>query len=387
MRVAVARPTDARANTAFEGELRCYEHLVDAYDVDIDVIARAGHALDTDRVNVVTCSQTPLEKARHLWRQGRDRIRNADRVVMPEFSALETVLEAREYDVVETSDPTLYPGAQTVTRTCRNRGLPTAARASATKSLAGIVDGPSVQSAIDYATGILFVSPMTHERFVRQGYLSAEDDRVVYTGHPLDTDLFSAHEDADGGGPVEFLSVGVLEARKGFKVLARAFGALDAAGVPFHWRIAGSGELRRWIKEYASEQGFADSVTLLGQVPHESLSSVYASADVFVLHSMETATWEEYFGVVYAEAMCSSLPVVGSDSGAIPWVVRDGTDGILVSEGDVEGVSEACRRLIENPELRLELGRNGRENVLERFDIDQVGRTMLDGWRGAIERS
>ncbi len=386
MDVAIARPVDARANTAFEGELRCYEQLVRERDVDITVIAQEGHSLRTDHVEVATCSQTYLERGRHLWRQGTKRLTGADRVVMPAFSELATVIRAADFDVVETADPTLYPGAHAAYTACRETGTPLVSRASATKHLPNIVPRAKTEAVVDYASGFLFVSPMTHDRYVEQGYLDASDDRAVYTGHPVDTDLFSYEEPRPDGDSVTVLSVGVLEERKGYKVLAEAMQRLHETNVAVQWDIVGSGELESWLQTFVSQHGLEDTVTLHGQIPHEEIHEAYASADVFALHSLETPTWEEYFGVAYAEAMSSGLPVVGSDSGAIPWVVRDDVDGMLAPEGSVDDVTEALRELADSPDRRREMGANGRENVEERFHIDSVAQSFLDGWSRPLDR-
>jgi glycosyltransferase involved in cell wall biosynthesis len=381
MKVAIARPVDARANTAFEGELRCYDRLVRDRDVDITVVANEGHSLQTEHVDVVTCSQRYLERLHHLWRQGRKQLTGTDRVVMPEFSALGDVVREGDFDVVETSDPTLYPGAHAAYEACREEGTPIVVRASATKHLPNVVPQDETEAVVDYASGFLFVSPMTHDRYAEQGYLDASDNRSEYTGHPVDTDLFSKLDRNSSDGPIVVLSVGVLEERKGYKILAKAVQRLHESDVSIYWDVVGSGELKSWLQTFANRHDFEDAVTLHGQIPHERINEAYASADVFALHSLETPRWEEYFGVAYAEAMSSGLPVVGSDSGTIPWVVRDGVDGKLVSEGSVDGVTEALRTLTTEPDRRQEMGKNGRENVEKRFHIDSVAQSFLDGWR------
>jgi glycosyltransferase involved in cell wall biosynthesis len=300
---------------------------------------------------------------------------------MPEFSALGDVIRQGDYDVVETADPTLYPGAHAAYEACREEGTPLISRASATKNLPNIVSRAETEAVVDYASGFLFVSPITHDRYVEQGHLDESDDRAEYTGHPVDTGLFSNKSFRSDEDPVAVLSVGVLEERKGYKVLAEAVKRLHESGVSFQWDIVGSGELESWLRTFARRHDLNEVVTLHGQIPHEEIHEAYASADVFALHSLETPTWEEYFGVAYAEAMSSGLPVVGSDSGAIPWVIRDGVDGTLVSEGSVEGVTEAVGELVADPEQRRELGENGRENVEDRFHIDSVAQSFLDGWR------
>jgi glycosyltransferase involved in cell wall biosynthesis len=70
-----------------------------------------------------------------------------------------------------------------------------------------------------------------------------------------------------------------------------------------------------------------------------------------------------------AEAMAMELPVVSTRLSAIPELVRDGENGLLVSPGDPEALAGALARLLDCPSLGRELGRNGRRFVLESFDV------------------
>ena len=80
----------------------------------------------------------------------------------------------------------------------------------------------------------------------------------------------------------------------------------------------------------------------------------YREADLFTLPSSAEA-----FGNVFAEALASGLPIVASNVGGIPELVEHGSNGLLVTPGDVEGLAGAIRYLAGDPELRHEIaGRN-----------------------------
>ena len=85
--------------------------------------------------------------------------------------------------------------------------------------------------------------------------------------------------------------------------------------------------------------------------------------DALALPSRTTASWKEQFGRVLIEAMSCGLPVVGSSSGEIPRVIGDG--GLIYPEGDSAALAGALRRLADEPGLRAELGRRGRQRVLD----------------------
>jgi glycosyltransferase involved in cell wall biosynthesis len=80
--------------------------------------------------------------------------------------------------------------------------------------------------------------------------------------------------------------------------------------------------------------------------------------DCLVLPSRTTPDWKEQFGLVLAQAMLCGVPVIGSDSGAIPETI--GEAGLLFPEGDTDALAAHIRRLMQRPEMRAELAAVGR---------------------------
>ncbi|MGZ5929423.1 MAG: glycosyltransferase, partial [Rhizomicrobium sp.] len=85
----------------------------------------------------------------------------------------------------------------------------------------------------------------------------------------------------------------------------------------------------------------------------------YAAADVFVLASM----FQETFGLVILEAFAAGIPVIGARSGGVPELVEDDRTGLLVDQGDVDGLYRAMRRLLDR-ELRGRLGTAARQTAV-----------------------
>ncbi|MCB0293205.1 MAG: glycosyltransferase family 4 protein, partial [Calditrichaeota bacterium] len=69
------------------------------------------------------------------------------------------------------------------------------------------------------------------------------------------------------------------------------------------------------------------------------------------------------------EAMAMRLPVIATPVGGIPEMVEEGISGLIVPPGDAAALADAIRKLIDDPQLSAELGRNARKRVEERFDI------------------
>ncbi len=85
------------------------------------------------------------------------------------------------------------------------------------------------------------------------------------------------------------------------------------------------------------------------------------------------------------EALASGTPVVANRVGGVPDVVRDGVDGFLVEQGDVEGAGAKLAALAGNAGLRTAMGEAGRAHVLERYavsrlvdDVDRLYRALLE---------
>ncbi|GAB3028911.1 glycosyltransferase family 4 protein [Natronobiforma cellulositropha] len=385
MNVAIARPVPARNNTSFDAQLRCYEHICATSDVTIDVVADRRNGLQSDTLSVVEVRPDARDRVRCLARKGFNKVTSRYDFVSSDYSSLGAVLADGDYDVVETSDPTLYPYAWRALEGARRLEAGIVCGSSVTLTLSTPVNDRRAREVMDAAGSILCITPLAAERFQRLGLLETESERVVYPGHPIDTDVFAppATDRTDRTGPITVLTIGRLEQRKGYEYLLEAITTLVDDGVDLEWEVVGDGPLRGDLERRLDAAGLTEQVTLHGVVDHARIHERYRQADIFALHSLRTERWEEYFGVVYAEAMSAGLPVVASESGAIPWVVRDGVDGMLVEERSAAGIADAVRTLVDDPQLRAELGANARAAVLERFSKERVAETFVSAWEQA----
>jgi glycosyltransferase involved in cell wall biosynthesis len=109
------------------------------------------------------------------------------------------------------------------------------------------------------------------------------------------------------------------------------------------------------------------SVVALGPVSGVELNALYARCTVFVAPSRY-----ESFGLIYVEAMRHGKPVVGCTVGGVPDVVTHGQTGLLVPPDDAPALSRALIQLLDSPALRDQLGRNGREDFIQRFSARRM---------------
>jgi 2-deoxystreptamine N-acetyl-D-glucosaminyltransferase/2-deoxystreptamine glucosyltransferase len=155
-----------------------------------------------------------------------------------------------------------------------------------------------------------------------------------------------------GSGRPRIGYVGRLAPQKRADLLVTAFGRMrEQADLV----VVGDGPDRERVARLAARSPAAERITLAGFVEHRQVPGVLAALDVLVLPS----AYEE-MGSVLVEAMAAGLPVVASDVGGIPAVVRDGRTGLLVPPGDTDALAAALDRLVADPALRERLAAGAR---------------------------
>lgn len=132
-----------------------------------------------------------------------------------------------------------------------------------------------------------------------------------------------------------------------------------------HFIIVGSGNQEAEVRKYAEDNGFADSLHITGWV--DNPMSYVELFDVACLLSR----WEG-FGLALPEYMMAGKPIVASRVDAIPNIIRDGENGLLVSVDSAEEASKAVCKLYTNADLKNSLIENAYKDVHERFDEKRV---------------
>jgi glycosyltransferase involved in cell wall biosynthesis len=175
---------------------------------------------------------------------------------------------------------------------------------------------------------------------------------------------------------------GRLVPSKGLFDLLAAVRRLQA---PVRLLLIGDGELRPQLE---GEPIPGSTVQVLDGLGHDGMASGYAQLDVLALPSRTTPTWKEQFGRVIVEALWCGVPVVGSDSGEIPWLIELTGGGLVFPEGDSEALARELSRLRAAPELRRQLAASGKAAAERLFSVpaatDPLERMLL---RAATSRA
>lgn len=179
---------------------------------------------------------------------------------------------------------------------------------------------------------------------------------------------------AAGGSDTTYVSLGRLEANKGFELLAQAFGQAARDLGEWRWVLIGDGPQRRVIEAAVARAGIADRVVLAGRVDDPTKHGVLAAADWFV-----HPTRFEGSSLVTLEAMAHGLPVLGTRAGGLPDKIEDGSSGLLVEPGSAEALAAGLRAAARAP--ASDYGAVGRRIVERDFSWASVGRAFADLYR------
>ena len=217
---------------------------------------------------------------------------------------------------------------------------------------------------------------------------------VVHTGVNPEVYEKAAAETAKKRTRPHILSVAALTEVKGFHFLIDACARLVREGLDLECTIVGDGPLRGAIKARIESQGMGDRVRLPGALPQHEVARLMADCDVFVLPSVIAYSGQmDSLPISLMEAMATGRPVVASALSGIFELIRHGSSGILVDATHPERIASAIRTLIENPALREQIAKAGREKVRREFDVRQVAAQIISllephlGTRGTIAQS
>jgi len=200
---------------------------------------------------------------------------------------------------------------------------------------------------------------------LRQAVLALKPNRADIEVIPfgVDTDLFAAVDRK----PSDRIVIGVAKSLKpkyGIDVLIRAFSLLARRYNNIYLKIAGKGKYEKEYKRLTGDLNLENRVEFLGFVEHSRLPSLFAQFDIF---AMPSVLEDESFGVAAVEASATCLPVVATDVGGVSEVVLDNVTGYLVEKKDEYKLAAAIEKLIMNPELRLKMGKAGRDFIIQKY--------------------
>lgn len=201
-------------------------------------------------------------------------------------------------------------------------------------------------------------------------HLGCPPARICKLAYGIDTDLipYRAHCFA-AGEPIRVLTVGRLTEKKGIGYSIRAFAKVRQTHPQITYDVIGDGPLRPQLQKLIEELTLTDCVVLHGAKTGNAVRQMLSQTHIFILSSVTASDGDqEGTPVSLLEAQAAGIPVLSTWHSGIPEIVRDGETGFLSNERDAAGLAERLNFLVEHPETCVELGRNGRRQVMAQFD-------------------
>lgn len=159
--------------------------------------------------------------------------------------------------------------------------------------------------------------------------------------------------------------LGRIVEEKGLKTLLYALREIQ--DLPWRLIVVGSGSYETQFDAIAQTLQLTHRISRLGYIPHTEAPLYLSAFDMLVLPSETRPNWKEQFGRVIIEAIACGTPVVGSDSGEIPYLIQATGGGLTFPEEQPKALAEQLQQLLLQPLLRLQLVERGREVVLQNY--------------------
>jgi len=214
-------------------------------------------------------------------------------------------------------------------------------------------------------------------------------ERVVPKGNVMicpNGIIVTDHEYKERNNPIpRLLFLSNLMPSKGVFVLLDALKLLKVKGYSFVCDFVGGETKEINAQRFANEvnkRGLNKLVTYHGRKYGDEKEKMYNNSDIFVF-----PTENETFGLVILEAMSHHMPIISTDEGGIPDIVKDGLNGLIAEKRDPESLAKCISQLLEDPELRRQMGENGFKILQEKFTKEQFERTMLSVFNKVLRQT
>ena len=204
------------------------------------------------------------------------------------------------------------------------------------------------------------------------------DYMVVPNG--IDELHFSPPVEREPSANLRLVTVARLLERKGIQDILEACAKPEP--LPVELTIIGTGQYKDKLQSLAGSLGINDRVRFVGYVSNQELPTFYRSVDAFILPS-ET----ESFGLVFAEAMSCGLPILASNVGGIPEIVRHGVDGLLCPPARPDLLRSNIEKLVGDRLTLDRMGKSGRQRILDYFTWKRTAAEYLDIYNSVLDSS
>jgi glycosyltransferase involved in cell wall biosynthesis len=188
------------------------------------------------------------------------------------------------------------------------------------------------------------------------------------------------------GNPDQIITAGRLVEKKGIEYLIKAMEEVAVSRPEVKLRILGTGPLKDDLRKLVLNQKLQENVYFLGEYTYEDYYKELEKSAIAVLPCIVAKNGDrDVCPLTLQEAMSMELPVVSTGIHSIPELIDDGISGILVPQKDEKALADAIIKLLNNLELRKEMGRKGREKILREFNIGIQVNKLTNVWEESLK--
>lgn len=242
-----------------------------------------------------------------------------------------------------------------------------------------------IYRAIEKADAYIAYTSFERDYLIQRGI---DPNKITVIGPGVDPDFFAGHD----GKVVRKLHgwdrtpvVGMIAkqtARKQFDILLGAMQQVWVTYPDVHLLLGGAHtpymrEIKGMIQHLPRTR--QARVTVVSDFSEDEKPDLLAACDIFVLPS-----GEESFGIAFLEAWACGKPVIGARIGAIPTVIDEGVDGLLVNYQDTNDLARAILTLLTNSQQRTRMGEAGRQKVLSLYTWEIVTRRIREVYKRTL---
>ena len=237
-----------------------------------------------------------------------------------------------------------------------------------------------------FSTADVFLanSEYTRNRLVELG---CPLKKILNLSVGLNLDEFKFRERHIGNDDIYLLSIARLVEKKGLEYSIRAVAKVIKKYPKLKYVIVGDGPLMEKLKKLIGEMQANDHIQLVGVLPSNKIAEMMGEAHIFLLPSVTAENGDqEGQGLVLQEAQASGLPIIATNHGPFSEGLINGKSGFLVPERDVDSLVQRLCELIEQPDIREQMGKAGRAYVEKKYNIVMLNNQLVEIYERAIQQ-
>ena len=149
---------------------------------------------------------------------------------------------------------------------------------------------------------------------------------------------------------------------------------LKQEGYSFTLNIIGTGDMENELKSLILNYGLENCVHMLGSMPPEKVREHMENSEIYLF----TSDRQEGWGAVLNESMNSGCAVVASHAiGSVPFLLKDGENGLIYCDGDIDNLYIKVKYLLDNPNKRAEIGRSAYETLCNEWNAENAAKKFI----------